>query len=356
MIITGRVKAVGLWTRKRDFRIGGGGIDKVEVLSIGGVEQTILFQGEDVRQPVLFFLHGGPSMPLPGVSSRGRDYTVATNTKELVKEFVVVFWDQRGTGKSYSDRIPQDSMSLRQFIRDACEIVDYLRERFGQERIYLAAHSFGTLIGLHLIHEYSQKFHSYVGLSQLVSWTENDKLSYKWAMEEAAARGNRKALRELKAVGKPPYLEGLEQWGVLRKWQLRFNSMVHSDESVKHPGLNREVVAMLRSGEYTLKDVFNTFYKGFKLVYSPAFIGELPSVNVRNSIRELQVPVTFIHGRHDRHVHGRLLEEYFGELKNGKRKRLLWAERSAHIFHPEDTKWIEQVLINEKHTVEGDGK
>src|SRR5690606_29217739 len=83
-----------LFFRKRyDFVIGENGINTVEKVRIGGIDQTILIQGEDVTRPVLLLLHGGPSMPIPGVSSRGMDYTIATNTRELVKNFIVVFWD-----------------------------------------------------------------------------------------------------------------------------------------------------------------------------------------------------------------------------------------------------------------------
>jgi pimeloyl-ACP methyl ester carboxylesterase len=49
----------------------------------------------------MLFIHGGPSMPVPGVSCRGVDYVLITTTKELVKHFTIVYWDQRGTGKSY---------------------------------------------------------------------------------------------------------------------------------------------------------------------------------------------------------------------------------------------------------------
>lgn len=340
---------MGWFTKNVDFTIGSDGLSTVESVKVGGLEQVLLIQGQNPRHPVLLFLHGGPSMPLPGVSSRGRDYTVATNTKELVKEYVVVFWDQRGTGKSYSRSIAPESMTLSQFVSDASEIVDYLRERFGQERIYLAAHSFGSLIGMHLIQQHPEKFHSYIGLSQIVSWTENDKLSYAWALKEAERRGNRKALKELEAVGAPPYVESVEQWGVLRKWQTRFGTLIYSDEVIKHPGLMAVTWDMVRSKDYTLGDVVNTFYKGFKLVYNQAFIESLPLIDLRTAVKAVDIPVTFIHGTKDVHVHSELTVAYYDELQAEKGKRMLWMDHSAHLFHPEDTIQIEQVLIEEKY-------
>ena len=37
---------------------------------------------------------------------------------ELIKHFVVVHWDQRGAGKSYSPQIPPESMTRAQFVSD----------------------------------------------------------------------------------------------------------------------------------------------------------------------------------------------------------------------------------------------
>lgn len=88
--------------KKADFTISEKGISSIEKMMIGGVEQHILIQTEKPGSPVILFIHGGPSMPVPGVSNRGTDYALIITTKELIKHFTVVFWDQRGTGKSFS--------------------------------------------------------------------------------------------------------------------------------------------------------------------------------------------------------------------------------------------------------------
>ncbi|WP_153125073.1 hypothetical protein [Peribacillus tepidiphilus] len=109
---------MAFYSKKRDFTIADTGIDRVEMVTLGGLNQSILIQAEDPTKPVLLFVHGGPCMPVPGVVSRGQDYAVATTTKELVKHFVVVFWDQRGAGKSFDQNIPAKSMKVEQFIND----------------------------------------------------------------------------------------------------------------------------------------------------------------------------------------------------------------------------------------------
>lgn len=336
---------------KVDFVIGEQGIDTVEKVTLGGVEQHILMQGNDLSKPVLLFLHGGPSMPLPGISSRGKDYTIATNTRELVNHFIVVFWDQRGTGKSYHPSIPRDSMTISQFVADTLALTDYLLERFDRSKIFLAGHSWGSIIGLLAASRHPDKYYSYVGLSQIVSWTDNDSLSLAWAREEAARRNHRKAMRELDAVGEPPYTESFQQWAVLRKWQRNFGSMIYTDAQIDHPGMLPITLDLFRAKDYTWKDIYNTFVNGFKLVYTDDFIRALPEIDFAKSVPRVSLPVTFVHGTKDVHVHGSLVERYFDKLVAERGKRMVWLDRSSHVFHPDDTKQIEQLLIAESSHV-----
>lgn len=332
---------------KPDYKIPTEGIDQIDKVTIGGVKQQILIQSYSKNNPVILFLHGGPSMPLPGVSSRGKDYTIVTNTKKLVQHYTVVFWDQRGTGKSYHDDIPKETMNFWQFVHDADELIDYLRSKFNQDKIYLVGHSYGSLIGIYLAHQSPEKLHSYVGMSQIISWTENDKLCFKWAKDEANRRNDVKALKELDSIGEPPYVNSYKQWGVLRKYQIKYSSMIYSDNKVKHPGLFKITLDMLISKDYRFKDAMNAFYKGHKLIYTDEFIKDIPTYNVKKDIRGLKVPVTFIHGRKDVHVHDELLLEYIHSLEMNQKPRVIWSEKSSHIFHPDDTALIEKILIEE---------
>ncbi len=332
--------------RKRDFEIAETGISLVERVRLGGIDQFILMQAENPGSPVLLLLHGGPSMPLPGGSAKGQDYTIVMNTGLLVKHFVVVFWDQRGTGKSYSSQISQDSMNIEQYIADAGELTDYLRRRFRQNKIFLAGHSWGTTIGLSLAARFPEKFYAYTGFSQMVSWTENDRLSLAWLKNEAKRRGNNKAVKELESIGQPPFTESFKQWAVLRSWQRNFNTLIYSDAQIKHPGFMRIIKDMLRSETYTLTDIFNSFYKGFKLAYYQRFIEQLDHYNFMESLEEIHLPVVFIHGVYDYQVHGSLVKQFYEKL-HAPSKKMIWASKSGHAFHPDDTALNEQYLIQQ---------
>lgn len=330
---------------KADFQIPEGGISRIERIHAGGVEQSILIQTEKPGSPVLLFLHGGPSMPIPGVSNRGTDYALVMTTKELVKHFTVVFWDQRGTGKSYSKAIPQETMNVKPFVCDAKAVADYLKDRFKQDKIHLAAHSWGTVIALYLASRYPEDFHSYTGFSQIVNWAENDKLSYKWLLDEARKADDKKALQQLRSAGEPPYTRDFKQWSILRKWQFKYKSMFHDAGDGKSATFLSVLKIMLKSPDYTLKDIYNSLVRGMKLAYSDEMLHDINTFDFFTEVPALPIPVMFIHGSREKHIMPELITRYYEALDAPKGKTLYWSDKSSHLFHLDDARENEQRLI-----------
>ncbi|WP_462411565.1 alpha/beta fold hydrolase [Neobacillus sp. Marseille-QA0830] len=339
------VDKVKIFSGKPDFTIAKGGFSQMDTVMVGGIQQTILIQTQNIKNPILFFLHGGPSMPIPGVSNRGKDYALFTNTKQLVNQYTLVYWDQRGTGKSYSKEIPKETMNLNQFIQDANEIIDILLERFNQQKVHLIAHSWGTIIGLSLINQYPEKFHSYTGFSQVTNWIENEKLCYRWVMEKAREANDQKAIKDLTNVGEPPF-EQAATWTVIRKWLLKYKSMVYETGDKKAPTLFKSTNVMLKSPDYTFLDVYNSMVRGFKLAYTEQMVQDFNNVNFFLQIPIVNVPVLFIHGRKEKHIMPEFIQSYFDQLE-APQKKLHWAEKSSHVFHPEDAEENEQVLLKQ---------
>src|SRR4029453_19063767 len=87
-----------------------GSIAEVSYLRLGGFDQWVMIRGENVANPPLILLHGGPGM---SETSFFRHCNAP-----LEQHFTIVYWDQRGTGKSYDRSIPKSSMTVEQFIRD----------------------------------------------------------------------------------------------------------------------------------------------------------------------------------------------------------------------------------------------
>ena len=144
-------------------------ITSLEKITLGGIKQTILIRGHDTKSPILLFLHGGPGFPEMDIAYKFQ--------RKLEEHFIVVNWDQRGAGKSFSKKIPRESMTIEQFISDAHELIRFLRERFDKEKIYLVGHSWGTTLGLLLTQRYPELFFAYVGIGQVVNALESEQIS-----------------------------------------------------------------------------------------------------------------------------------------------------------------------------------
>jgi pimeloyl-ACP methyl ester carboxylesterase len=186
-----------------------------ERVELGGLRQTVLMRGKRVSNPVLLYLHGGPgSSELALV----RHFNAA-----LEDHFIVVLWEQRGAGKSYSPFIDPSSMTIDQFVSDAEELARWLGRRFGKDRIYLVGHSWGSLVGLRLAHQHPELFQAYVGIGQAVSFQEGERLSLRWTMEQAQAAQNLEAIAELRSLVDYPNGDGGGLGAVFteRKWLRR---------------------------------------------------------------------------------------------------------------------------------------
>jgi pimeloyl-ACP methyl ester carboxylesterase len=331
--------------KNHDFNIGKTGISSLEYVKIGGIEQAILIQSKNPQNPVLLFIHGGPSMPIPGVSSRNADYVMVTTTKKLIEYYTVVFWDQRGTGKSYSKDTPKETFHLKQFIQDANELTDHLRTRFHKKKIHLAAHSWGTVIALSFVSFYPEKVAHYTALSQVVNWAENDSIAYKWVIEQAEKNNDRKAIKSLMKVGEPPYVTSFKEWSILRKWLMKYHSMFYDVGDKNSPTFLRVMKIIFKSKDYSFKNVYDSIISGFRLSYQQRLIDDLNRFNFFQDASKIEVPITFIHGKKDTHVFKELVIAYYEALEAPFGKDLFWLEKSSHAFHLDDARMVESILI-----------
>ena len=164
------------------------GIASLEKVRLGGVDQWIQIRSHDRSKPIVLFLHSGPGFP---------ELPFSHLNAALEKEFVIVQWDQRGAGKSYSSSVPESSMTIEQFIADTHELVQLLLQRFGRTKLILVAHSWGSIVGALTVARHSELFEAYVGISQAVNPPESERMTYRFALETAVKQGNEKAAAEI---------------------------------------------------------------------------------------------------------------------------------------------------------------
>ena len=162
-------------------------------VAINGLNQTVMIHTRDTSNPVLLVLHGGPGYAMLPLMHE--------LNPQIEDDFTIVNWDQRGAGLTLETQ--EANMTLNQFVDDAYELTLWLKQEFGQQKIYILGHSFGTVLGIYLIKLYPENFFSFVGIGQTVNVIENEQYGYDWAYQQAIENGDQRARDLLDAVGRP---------------------------------------------------------------------------------------------------------------------------------------------------------
>ncbi|MEY9969706.1 pimeloyl-ACP methyl ester carboxylesterase [Lysinibacillus sp. RC46] len=304
--------------------IENGGISELKEINVNGDKQYILVEGKDKEKPFCLFLHGGPGSPFPyGVSAR-------TLYPEITENCVAVYYDQRGSGKSFNKKITNDTLTLSQFTEDANIIVDYIREHYQQEKIFVIGQSFGTVIGTQLVSNYPEKFHAYLGISQLTSTIKGQELGYNWLQSEARANRDKKTLRILEDIGKGPYLaKDEDQFSDLIN---QYKGMNYFDDTIKKVNIFELVKGAFTSPDYSLQDLYKAFISGpqFSLIKSQELKKEIILTNFFDSVKSIDIPVYFIQGKYDKQTNYELAKQYYELIDAPNGKEFITLEHSAH--------------------------
>ena len=287
-----------------------GSIAEISYRRLGGVDQWVMIRGARISNPVLILLHGGPGFPEMRL--------FRTFNAPLEDSFTVVYWEQRGTDKSFDRRIPQSSMTVAQFIADLDELVDALRQRFGKDKVVLYGHSWGSVLGVLYAARFPEKVSAYVGTGQIGDWPAFELLSYRFTLAEAERRNNTKALKQLRAIGPPPHTYW--QMTVQRKWLTRFVGVARG------MSMWRFFRITLGRPEASILDLPNIL-RG--LAFSRCMWPEVSQLSLLKSVPALQMPVFFFIGRHDHVVAAETSARYF-ELLAAPSKKFVWFDGSAH--------------------------
>lgn len=297
------------------------GVAILESVTLGGMQQWILIRGQDETAPVLLWLHGGPGaaqMPL-----------VHAYNRELEEDFIVVHWDQRGAGKSNPKNFDESTMTIQQFVQDAHELTLYLKDKFHQDKIYLAGHSWGTQFGVLLARDHPQDYHAYIGISQVSDPRRNGELAWVWLAEQVQTTGSHKDQQRLEELGGPPFAE--------HDRYVRFAKMIEAFGGGTDLPFGKQVQAALAAPEYTVRD-YAAWLRGANRGSGPMWEAT-QDFNLWQDVPRLNLPVYFLMGANDRNTNPALVQEYLQNLEAPLGKTLILFEDSAHtpfLAQPED--------------------
>jgi pimeloyl-ACP methyl ester carboxylesterase len=297
--------------RGTDGNIVSGSIAEVGYRRLGGLDQWVMIRGESIANPPLIMLHGGPGFSETGLF---RHFNAL-----LEKSFTVIYWDQRGAGKSADRAIPRSSMTVEQFICDLDELVDAVRERLGAGRVVLFGHSWGSVLGVLYAVRFPEKVTAYVGSGQIGNWPAAESGSYAFALTQAQRRGWRRAVSKLQAIGPPPYSAS----AVFTER----TQVVRLEGGMRPRALWKMGRAVLTSRESSILELPSAI-RGFRSTMD-AMWPEISRLNLIEIAPTLQMPVFFFLGRNDHFVPPDTSLDYF-ETLTAPSKRLVWFEESCH--------------------------
>ena len=174
-------------------------IDTLEAIQAGGTTQWIRVRGTDASNPVLLLIQQGPGLPMINEARRFE------HVLGLEQAFTVIYWDQRGCGRSLRHRKDRAGITLDQMVNDTVSLLELLRDRFGG-KTHVAGFSFGATVGAYAAAQRPDLVATLVAVGMDIDGAAAGTSAYDFALSTARQRGQRRATRQLQAIGPPPHL------------------------------------------------------------------------------------------------------------------------------------------------------
>jgi pimeloyl-ACP methyl ester carboxylesterase len=311
------------------------GIEELQSLDVDGCTQWISIRGRDRRNPVLLYLHGGPGSP-----TMPEAWTFQTPWEDY---FTVAQWDQRGAGKTYASNDPAaiaPTMTAQRMIADAQYVVTYLLEHLNKRKLFVLGHSWGSFLGMELARRNPGQLHAYIGTGQMIDTQRSEAEGYEFALAQARAERNAKAVLELEALAPYPGPLGtltVDRIGAQRTWVIYYGGLAYRRRS-----FDFDADCWKFSPDYTDRDVKLTD-KG-SLFSLDHLLGVVERTNFE-SVDELQCPLFIFQGKHDYETSWSVVNRWFARVR-APHKRFVTFLESAHMSMLEQPGEYLRELVN----------
>jgi len=311
-------------------------IDTLERVQLGGITLWIRVRGADASNPALLLMQQGPGLPMINEARR------LEHLLGLEKAFTVVYWDQRGTGLSSPSLRKHPNrfeISVARMVDDTVTLLELLRYRFGG-KTFVAGFSFGATFAAYAAVRRPELVAALVATGMDIDVPTADHNAYAFALAAARRRGNRRAIRQLEAIGPPPHTT-VRQFITRARWVANFGGVATNANS---SGILRALlVSLVRSPDYSAADVIRTV-RGMAASQA-ALLPQLATTDLVRTVPRLDVPIVMAQGRLDQVAPGEAAQRFHDSL-TAPSKQLVWFEKSAHTPHLEEPAKFRDLLMN----------
>ena len=314
-----------------------GSIAELTTVELGGREQAISIRTVDPDKPVLLYLSGGPGQS---------DIAYARALLQpFEQEFVVVVWDQRGSGKSYAALDPTSTYTLGALVDDTIALTDHLRARFAEEKIYLLGESWGSTLGVLAVQERPDLFHAYIGSGQMVSQRETDRIIWRDLLAYADRTGNGELYDRILTLGEPPYRD--TPWAnslVMGYYELLETPYTPPAAYVARGDSSGVGSFGLMGREYDFVENANLI-RGLVDMFSLMY-PQLQGIDFRTDVPVLGVPVYLLDGANELRGRRALAHEWFAQLR-APHKELITYQDAGHAVAFEQADAFLRLMVEE---------
>lgn len=334
ILVTGTISIMRLINRNKAKINTPNGIQENVYVEIGGIKQYMQIRGEDMNNPVILWLHGGPGFPLT--------YLTPYYQTALESDYTIVCWEQRGCGRTYYENKSEEALNIDVLLSDTDEIVDYLRERFGKDKIIIVGQSWGTVLGTCYIESHNEKVSAYIGVGQVVDFSQGKVYAAQCAYDKAQDSVNTADAqlldRHIKQFGTPESIDNidiktLEEMIITSLKYLRcdgeMSGMTQMFTGITSPEMNLNDIKWFLSASNT-KNIFDSQHDLVNYMYCEFDLNELDLGN--------DVPICFIQGEGDWTTPTGMVKEYCAS-QSSENIDMVVIENTGHtpfLDNPED--------------------
>ncbi|GAA0309902.1 alpha/beta hydrolase [Sphingomonas oligophenolica] len=280
-------------------------IDELTTWQIGGVPQAVQLRGNDARNPLLLYLHGGPGMPaMPFAHAFQRDWE---------DQLTVVHWDQRNAGKTLALNGTEPGLDLACYVTDGLEIARSLAARFPGQPIALLGQSWGSAIAVEMLRAAPDLFAGYMAIGQVSDFLCAERYGYETVLAEAQRRGDERSIATLTAHADYPANGSLTKasLGAVRGAEMKLGFGHHTKPNI----MLKMLGTAFASPDYRWRDLLTFFNGHAQAVSVDIALAELPRFIGRARGARIACPVVMVGGEYDLFTPTRMAREFFDTIE-----------------------------------------
>jgi proline iminopeptidase len=314
-----------------------GSIAELSTVELNGLPQAVSVRAANPDNPVLLYLSGGP-----GQSDIGFARALL---EPLTADFVVVVWDQRGSGKSYPALEPTTTYTLGALVNDTVALAEHLRERFDEQRIYLLGESWGSTLGVLAVQARPDLFHAYIGSGQMVSQQVTDRIIWRDLLAYAERAGDWALYDQVLTFGEPPYRDTPWAYTQVMGWYPLIEEPYTPPAAYLERGMASGVGPFgFGAQEYTFIENINVL-RGLLDMFSIMY-PQIQQVDFRADVPSLEVPVWILDGEHELRGRRDLAHDWYAML-DAPSKALVTYPDAGHAVAFEQVDAFRALLVEE---------